>query len=411
MAEIIFEQKKEEENKMKRKITILIIALLVLCVTAFCGCTVNINLPENEQNPEKPASSESSSSESSSSEKPAAGSEESSSGSESSGSGVVSPGKRPFNPETSGAAEENTQKTDSYEELIGTMKQSGAAFGEAFIGYIEGPMGTGYKEFFEERGYLEKYPFIADIPYERYVETSGKEMYCIVPKDKNSSVSVTEWKFSPTRGGSYGKVLYKSDSGEPILITCNEKENIPNVKVVIVDSDGKVFEFSPVYNSQLGWLEVYQTPEAYAYDFTVYNKSGSGGEILVFSDLLGDWAGIYTPDAKTEVLFHFTFYRGAYGEPCVNFWYMKNRTLIEYYEGYAYEQYDENGEFTGSLILEMTLTQGTNSAEKGPILLMSTYEFRRAEWDSGWIVTSCTGGIPLMEEFGLGWFEMEETMG
>ncbi len=394
---------------MKRKITILIIALLVLCVTAFCGCTVNINLPENEQNPEKPASSESVSSENSA-ENSSESSAESSSESDSSGSGVVSPGKRPFNPETSRPQEGSKQEPDSYENLINTLYNTESAFGEAFIGYIEGPMGTGYKDFFEERGYMEKYPFIADIPYERYVETDGNEMYCIVPKDKGSSVSVTEWIDSP-KGGRYGKVLYKSDSGEPILITCNKKSGVPNVKVVIVDSDGKVFEFSPVYNADLDWLYVYETPEAHSYDFTVYDKNASD-DILVFEDLIGDWAGFYSPDGKSEIQFHFQFYRAAYGEPCVTFWYGKDYGIYtEYYEGYAYEQYDENGEFTGSLILELTLTQGTNSAEKGQILLMSTYEFRRATWDENWIVASCTGGIPLMEEYGLGWFEMAQTMG
>ena len=379
---------------MKKKTLAVITVILVLCSLFFCGCEVNINLPENP----------SGSSSESSSENLSGGS------SESSGSSVVSPGKRPFNPEISQPNQGNNQEPDSYESLINTLYYTESVFGEAFIGKIEGPMGTGYKEFFEEQGYLEKYPFIAEIPYERYVETNGKEMYCIVPRDKNSSVSVNEWNYSPT-GGTYGKVLYRSESGEPILITCNEDPNVPNVKVVIVDSEGKVFEFSPYFNSQLGWLEVYETPEAKSYDFTVYENS-SGNDILVFEDLLGDWAGYYTTPEGKEVQFHFNFYRAAYGEPCVTFWYGEEYGVYkEYYEGYAYEQYDENGDFTGNLILELTLTQGTNSAEKGQILLMSTYEFRRAEWDKNWIVVSCTGGGNLLEEYGLGWFEMAQAMG
>ena len=377
---------------MKIKVTALAAAIILFSLI-FCGCEVNINLPEDEGL--RPGSIEL---------------PEGSSEPESSGGSVVSPGKRPFNPETSEPIHENNEEPDSYESLINTLYYTESAFGEAFIGYIEGPMGTGYEEFFDERGYLEKYPFIAEIPYERYVETNGNEMYCIVPKDKNSSVSVNEWIYSPT-GGTYGEVLYRSESGEPILITCNEDENIPNVKVTIVDSEGNVFEFSPYFNSQLGWLEVYETPEAHSLDFTVYENQAMNN-ILVFEDLIGDWAGFYTTPEGTEVQFHFNFYRAAYGEPCVTFWYGEEYgEYIEYYEGYAYEQYDENGDFTGSLILELTLTQGTNSAEKGPILLMSTYEFRRAEWDNNWIVASCTGGGNLLEEYGLGWFEMAQAMG
>ncbi|MBQ6699815.1 MAG: hypothetical protein IJM98_04060, partial [Oscillospiraceae bacterium] len=331
---------------MKIKVTALA-ATIILFSLIFCGCEVNINLPEDEEL--RPGSIEL---------------PEESSEPESSGGSVVSPGKRPFNPETSEPIHENNEEPDSYESLINTLYYTESAFGEAFIGYIEGPMGTGYEEFFEERGYLEKYPFIAEIPYERYVETNGNQMYCIVPKDKNSSVSVNEWIYSPT-GGTYGKVLYRSESGEPILITCNEDENIPNVKVTIVDSEGNVFEFSPYFNSQLGWLEVYETPEAHSLDFTVYENQAMNN-ILVFEDLIGDWAGFYTTPEGTEVQFHFNFYRAAYGEPCVTFWYGEEYgEYIEYYEGYAYEQYDENGDFTGNLILELTLTQGTNSAEKG----------------------------------------------
>ena len=367
---------------------------LLLCVSVFSGCEVNINLPEGVVPPQESGVSENS-----------ASSEENSSQ-----SGVVSPGKRPFNPETSEPIHENNADPTSYEKLINELYYTKSAFGEAFIGYIEGPMGTGYEEFFDERGYMDEYSFIADIPYDRYVETNGNEMYCIVPRDKNSSVSVNEWKSSPT-GGSYGEILYKSDSGEPFIITCNEDGSNPNVKIVIVDSDGNVFEFSPYFNSQLGWLEVYETPEAWSYDFTVY-EDASMRDILVFDDLLGDWAGFYTTPEGDEVQFHFNFYRAAYGEPCVTFWYGEEYgEYTEYYEGYAYEQYDENGDFTGSLILEMTLTQGTNSAEKGPILLMSTYEFRRAEWDRNWIVASRTGGGLLMEEYGLGWLEMAQAMG
>lgn len=372
---------------------ILTVFLAVVLVYSLAACDININIgsPENSSEQET-ASSEGETS------------------SESSESGFVSLGKRPFNPEPSEPIHENNSDPTSYESLINTLYYTESAFGEAFIGNIEGPMGTGYKEFFEEQGYMEEYSFIADIPYERYIETDGTEMYCIVPRDKNSSVAVNEWKSSPT-GGSYGKILYKSDSGEPFIITCNEESMKPNVKIVIVDSEGNVFEFSPYYNSQLGWLEVYETPESHSYDFTV-NKNSAMDDILVFEDLLGDWAGFYTTPEGKEVQFHFNFYRAAYGEPCVTFWYGEEYGVYkEYYEGYAYEQYDENGEFTGSLILELTLTQGTNSAEKGQILLMSTYEFRRAAWDENCILVSRTGGGNLLEEYGLGFFDMTATMG
>ena len=378
---------------MSKKFSLIVSLLLVFMVVFISGCDININIgnPENSSKPEEISSGDSTETEFS----------ESSSTNDS---------QKPIEPEENEPVNGSNRNPNSYEDLINTLYDTESAFGEAFIGYIEGPMGTGYEEFFEERGYMEEYSFIADIPYERYVETDGNEMYCIVPKDKGASVSVTEWIYSPT-GGSYGRVLYKSDAGDPILITCNENSNIPNVKVVIVDSVGNVFEFSPYFNSQMGWLEVYETPEARAFDFTV-SKNSYLDDVMVFNDLIGDWAGIYTTPEGREVQFHFNFYRAAYGEPCVTFWYGEEYGIYkEYYEGYAYEHYDENGDFTGSLILELTLTQGTNSAEKGPILLRSTYEFRRAAWDENCMVVSCTGGGNLLEEYGIGFFEMTQTMG
>ena len=109
---------------------------LLLCVSVFSGCEVNINLPESVVPPQESDVSENS-----------ASSEESSSQ-----SGVVSPGKRPFNPEISEPIHENNADPTSYENLINELYYTESAFGEAFIGYIEGPMGTGYKEFFEEQG-------------------------------------------------------------------------------------------------------------------------------------------------------------------------------------------------------------------------------------------------------------------
>jgi len=373
---------------MKKRISFLL-ALILIFSMIFAGCDVDVNInsgESGESNTEDPSSLPS---------------EENSSDT----------AEEPSNPETDEPIHENNQDPSSYESLINTLYYTESSFGEAFIGYVEGPMGTGYREFFEERGYMEKYPFVADIPYERYIETNGNEMYCIVPRDPESSVAVNEWIASPT-GGSYGEVLYRSESGEPIIITCNEEPTVPNVKVVIVDSNGDVFEFSPVYNAELDWLYVYETPEAHSYDFTVY-ENAEEKSVMVFDDLLGDWAGTYSPYGDKTIQMHFTFYRAAYGEPCVTFWYGEEYgDVIEYYEGYAYEQYDENGEFTGNMILDMVLTQGTNSAEKGPKTFMGLYEFRYSDWDSNCMIASRSGeGDLLMEEYGLGFIEFLRAMG
>ncbi len=364
---------------MNKKNLAIIAAILILCSLIFCGCEVNINLPENP--------------------------------SENSSENISSESEPNSAPEESEPAYENNENLDSYEDLINVLHDTESAFGEAFIGYIEGPMGTGYEEFFAERGYLEKYPFIADIPYERYVETDGNEMYCIVPRDKNSSVSVNEWIYSPT-GGTYGKVLYRSESGEPIIITCNKNSNIPNVKVVIVDSEGNVFEFSPYFNSQLGWLEVYETPEAHSYDFTVYEDSAMD-DILVFDDLIGDWTAWYSPYGDYTLAIHMTIYEGAAGEQCITYWYGEEEgEMLRYYEGYLFDELYEDGTKGSNLIFAGTLTQGTESAEVGPINISMTLEFRMSDYDTDCIIVSRFGGDHFISgEEHIGFLEFTRAYG
>ena len=129
---------------MNKKINTIVSLFLALIMVFASGCDININIgsPESSSDPEATSSEQ-----------------ETSSGSESSSSGVVSPGKRPFVPDSDKPVQENISGKDSYENLLAELENTESAFGEAFIGYIEGPMGTGYEEFFEEQGYLEKYPF------------------------------------------------------------------------------------------------------------------------------------------------------------------------------------------------------------------------------------------------------------
>lgn len=124
-------------------------------------------------------------------------------------------------------------------------------------------------------GELSKYPFLEEIPPERIVGSYG-DLYCIVPKEEASSLTVNrltwtadgeEWKEET------GEELYHSESGEPILLFCNEEGYLDrtDVEVWITDADGGEIRWKPVFLDGISVLLPVDGKGHYAArDFTSY---------------------------------------------------------------------------------------------------------------------------------------------
>ena len=128
------------------------------------------------------------------------------------------------------------------------LVDEGALCGVIFLGYVEDSAGTlennrgYYQTIFEERGYLDGFPFLEEIPDSNFVETEyGQELYCIIPLDTEATVSVNQWIVDETNGfeGKTGEVLYRSEKGTPILLKCNVSEIVSDAELIIVDSNGE----------------------------------------------------------------------------------------------------------------------------------------------------------------------------
>ena len=89
----------------------------------------------------------------------------------------------------------------------------------------------------------EDLPFLMGIPQDRIVGETG-ELYCIVPKDENATVTVNRESWDDN-GDALTEVLYRSESGDPILLFCNGGGWEPDTEVVITDSDGTVTTWYP----------------------------------------------------------------------------------------------------------------------------------------------------------------------
>ena len=159
--------------------------------------------------------------------------------------------------------------------------------GVLFLGYVNAEAGDlesdrdYYQSVFEEQGYLEDFPFLAEIPNSNFVQTEyGQELYCIIPQDGMATVSVNQWIVNEENDfeGESGDVLYRSEYGSPILLKCNVSEIVSDAEVLIVDNKGNTLQWCPYISGMDGHV-VTEALEGEIYDFTKYPDDGSA-EIL-----------------------------------------------------------------------------------------------------------------------------------
>ena len=100
-------------------------------------------------------------------------------------------------------------------------------FGAAYLGYVGGLFDEGFEEGFPawlwetNEAMLLKYPFIAEIDEEHIIGGAG-HLYCIVPVDENATVAINRVQWNEaTRTDEVTEVLYRSESGEPVLLFAN----------------------------------------------------------------------------------------------------------------------------------------------------------------------------------------------
>ena len=121
-----------------------------------------------------------------------------------------------------------------------------ASCGIIYLGYPEiqgrySPINAAYREYFSQKGYVDQYPYIANMPEENYAETNGgNELYLIIPRDSEAQVVVNAYD---DNGRMLGRI-YSSYSGAPFLLRCNRSEVMTDQMIKIVDNAGEYEEFS-----------------------------------------------------------------------------------------------------------------------------------------------------------------------
>ena len=100
-------------------------------------------------------------------------------------------------------------------------------------------------------GLVAEMPFLPDIPAERVLGAGWGDLYCIVPRDENTSLAVNHVTWESLGNGVWpvpGEVLYREECAQPVLIFVNYEQwrDEPDTEIVLVTNDGVEVKWLPL---------------------------------------------------------------------------------------------------------------------------------------------------------------------
>ena len=266
------------------------------------------------------------------------------------------------------------------------IETTGNLVGAAFLGGLSEGGQAAYDELIAEY-YLDAWPFLADLDWEQAAVASGMEVYCVVPRDRDSAVTVTEWVMDEGNDfrGEAGRVLYESDAGDPVLLMGNVSDILPNLRVTVTAPDGQTLSWSPCLSLRDGTLD--RSAVEGVYDFSVYPDLPPEG----IPDYSGDWAAVDVADGEGTPC---TCCLGLVKDGAVDFFYYREPgVILERFTGTARDNPDE-----GTVTLDLYLTGGT-LLEEGAQAYATIGSYRMELPDEDTLFLTHLDGDPLL--FGL----------
>lgn len=122
----------------------------------------------------------------------------------------------------------------------------------AYLGYWEQGESMLMSEWLQENyiGLIEAMPFLLEIPAERILGAGYGELYCIVPRDENTSLSVNHVIWESNEKGVWPKsdeVLYREENAQPVLVFVNYEEwyDEPDTEIILVTNKGTEVQWCP----------------------------------------------------------------------------------------------------------------------------------------------------------------------
>ena len=177
------------------------------------------------------------------------------------------------------------------------MVETPQLFAAGFFGYV--PQDADPFAVMQEAApqLCEDLPFLLAIREENVIGTYGY-LFCIVPADENATVAVNRrpWN-AETESYEEPEVLYRCESGSPILVMCPNEDWIPDTEIVITDSNGTVAVWSPYLDPSYHISALRNdNGESLIFDFTSYDELPNPGwnQGIDSSDLVGTWELAWT---------------------------------------------------------------------------------------------------------------------
>ena len=172
-------------------------------------------------------------------------------------------------------------------------------FGAAYLGYVGGLFEEGFERGFAawlwetNEAMLRMYPFIAEIDAEHIIGGAGY-LYCIVPVDENATLAINrvQWN-AQTQQEEVTEVLYRSETGEPVLLFAN-LDGVAyeaDTQVFITDNNGNTCEWYPSLDA-MSYLApcISEAGDYLSFDFTEYAWYNAPAEFAAW--LADGWGGM-----------------------------------------------------------------------------------------------------------------------
>lgn len=272
---------------------------------------------------------------------------------------------------------EDPSLTRLREEIAATGNLMGAAF--------LGTLSEGGQEAYDAlvADWLDAYPFLAELDWGNAAVNSGMEVYCIVPRDPGSVVTVTEWIIDESNGyqGEAGQPLCETNTGAPVLMMGNISDILPNLRVTVTTPDGQSLSYSPCLSLCDGTLD--RGPDEGVYDFSIYTDMAPMG----IPDFVGTWTAhdvgngngdLYTLCAEFDQQGQAEF-----------FYYEDEGVILERFTGTTSDNDDD------TVTLDLYLTGGV-ALESGEPAYGTIGAFRMEMPDNDTLMMTHVSGDPLL---------------
>lgn len=205
----------------------------------------------------------------------------------------------------------------SLAQLYGAMAYDDQYAGATvYLGYREQGDPAPLSDWMQENwaDLVEAMPFLLEIPPERILGPGYGDVYCIVPRDENTTLTVNHVKWVPSQfevGEVVDKVLYQEKGAAPVLVFVNfEDHDMPDIHVTLETDDGPMCGWFPEVD-EYGAPRIPGDPEApMLMDFGIWGCT-TGLDFPENGVVVDEW---WTPPTDWEL--------GATGWYCGQ-WYMQ----------------------------------------------------------------------------------------